>query len=151
MSFHRLSCLVTFQAFQPSGHPVPGARYRGSQVKGHRWHRGKDKPRDGRAGDGWVKADTSTQGMRERQHPQTKIQVPGLLLDTGERRGQKESSVEMSTHLILTLIIAIKTWLHKEIEKLVWLCQCKTNHSHLRQLPYHLCVMAMLYHDSDVL
>lgn len=56
-----------------------------------------------------MKADTSTQGMRERQHPQTKIQVPGLLLDTGERRGQKESSVEMSTHLILTLIIAIKT------------------------------------------
>lgn len=151
MSFNRLPCLVTFQAFQPSGHPGPGARYRGSQIKGHRWHRGKDKPRDWRAGDGWVKADTSTQGMRESQHPQTKIQVRGLLRDIGERRGQKESSVEMSTNLILTLIIAIKTWLHKEIEKLVWVYQCKTNPCHLRQLPYHLCVMATLYHDSDVL
>lgn len=39
---------------------------------------------------------------------ETQTLVPALFLNVDGRRGKREGSVEMSTHLILTSIIAIK-------------------------------------------
>lgn len=78
--------------------------------------------------EGWkCPAEGREVNPRELREPwlqrETKTQVPRLFQDVSERRGEGERSLKTSTELILTWIIAVKDWAHKEIKKSCWLCQ----------------------------